>query len=269
MDNAYIYLFGVICILTTVAVLIIKYLSRPVRIKIIAIEGKVGGGKTTLLRHLCNDVTKHYDTIIGIFYIDYENHCMYVEEPIHLYQTNGLLNICLEYPCEHEDVFQLSVLHIMHIHLINVLEFAKNYSMHMVVMERHISTVQKSFTQNIMERYPAIEMNLMTSYQIAVEDLLKRYKHVLYNENILNGCIYVDWATQSQLTENIIQRGRESELKMLNNQEQYSVNIWLEVKHRHMLEVLNIPIYYVTKKFNTNSGMTETRSRINNFLKHI
>ena len=123
-------------------------------------------------------------------------------------------------------------------------------------MERHLITVYKSFGENVIERYPSIEMNMITAYHLAIEDLLKTYKHILHNNSILSGCIYVNWASQADLRENILKRGRESEIKILKDHKVYSVNVMLEKKHAHMLEVLNIPIYFLNEKIDRYNAKT-------------
>ena len=247
----------------------LQYHTKATKIKIVSVDGMVGAGKTTLLRHLACGTSKKFHPIIGIYYTNYRRNYLLIEEPIHLYQRNGLLKLCLEEPETHEDVFQMSASHIMHVHLLNVIELAIKLNINTIIMERHLVTVYRTFGAGTIEKYPTIEMNLSTSHQIAVEDLTSRFQNVLYKGQILHGCIYVDWADHSQLVKNIVLRGREMEINKLKNDESYSVNKWLEKKYKHMLEIINVPIFYISEKFGDGNNMMDLVKDIHNYLENI
>jgi hypothetical protein len=152
---------------------------------------------------------------------------------------------------------------------VNVIELAIKLNIDTIIIERHLITVYSTFGAGVIEKYPAVEMNLCTSYQIAIEDLTTRFHNELYKGLILHGCIYVDWADHSQLVKNIMLRGREMEIKKLKNEDSYSVNKWLEKKYKHMLEIINIPIFYISEKFGDRHNINELVEDIHMYLKNI
>jgi hypothetical protein len=160
------------------------------------------------------------------------------------------------------EMFLLTASHILHTHLNNVLQLAINNKVRLIVMERHIDTVYHAFGESVKERFPNIEMFLLTAYQMAVEDVTARYRSFLHNGALLHGCVYLKWASHRDMTENIVKRAREMELKVLAGETVYPFNRELEIRHKQMLEILNVPVYYVHKK----SG---ERKEILLFLKHI
>jgi hypothetical protein len=100
----------------------------------------------------------------------------------------------------------------------------------------------------VKENFPDVEMFLLTAYQLAVEDLALKYRNVLQNSTLLHACIYVKWATQEEMADNIVKRGRQMELKVLGGKKTYPPNHDLLIKQKQMLEIANVPIYYVHKK---------------------
>jgi hypothetical protein len=193
---------------------------------------------------------------------------MLVEEPLHLYQRNGLLKACLTMGENTEDVFQVSATHLLHIHLLNVIEFAISAKVNIIIMERHLETVKRTFAEGVIDRYPAVEMNLLTGYQVAVEDITARFHNNLKDQKILHGCIFVNWASLETLTANIIKRGREMEIKLITDGT-YRVNNWLDKKYKHMLEIINVPIYMVTDKFGDGNDIEHLKHDIDTYIKHI
>jgi deoxyadenosine/deoxycytidine kinase len=263
------YFYVILSITVIVLFLFVIKARRTYDIKVVVVEAKVGGGKSTFIRQLGGNVDKQFDVIIGTYYVNHIKGYMLVEEPLHLYQRNGMLKLCLLNPVEYDDVFQLSAGHIMHTHLTNVLDFAKHNGIKIVVMERHIYTVYKSFAEMVIDRVPHIEPNLSASYQLCVEDVLKKYGNVMHNKSLLHGCIYLDWASHETLCSNIRNRGREAELKILKNDAVYPVNMWLEKKHKHMLEIINVPIFYITEKIDIDIKSSKTIDEVYTFLENI
>ena len=231
-------------------------------IRIAVIDGPVGSGKSSLIRLLCGNVNKSYHPIVGVYYVDRSLNYMYIEEPLHLLMRNGLLKLSMEHPNRFEDLFQLSASHILHVHLNNVLQIAVENNVRLIVMERHITTVYHVFGESVKERFPNIELYLMNAYHLAIEDITARYRSILHNGTLLHGCIYLKWASHREMTENIVKRGRDMELKALSGELIYPFNRELEVKQKQMLEILNVPTYYVHKK-------TGEIKEIMVFLKHI
>jgi hypothetical protein len=228
----------------------------------------VGAGKTTLLRLLASDAPKQYHDIVGTYYVDTHKGYLLVEEPLHLYQRNGLLKTCLDKSTSSEDVFQVSVMHLLHVHAINMLELAMTLGVEVILMERHIETVRRTFMECVIERYPGVEINLITGYQICLEDLIGRFGKKLVDGKLLHGCIYVDWADHKTLTKNIMQRGREMETRLIQDGGTYAVNNWLEKKYKHMLEIINVPIYYICEKFGKNDA-EQFKRKIDIYIKNI
>ena len=241
--------------------------NKPL-IKVISVDGCVGSGKTTLLRHLACGAAKQFHGIVGTYYINIHNNYLLVEEPLHLYQRNGLLKNCLDKSTSSEDIFQVSVMHLLHVHMVNVIELAINSRITTILMERHIETVRRTFVECVIERYPGVEMNLVTGYQISLEDLVGRFSEKLLGRKILHGCIYIDWADHKTLTENILQHGREMETQLLQDGDTYIVNKWLDKKYKHMLEIINVPVYYISEKFG-GTGLEQLKSKIDNYIKNI
>ena len=108
------------------------------KIKAISVDGCVGAGKTTLLRHLASGAPRQYQDMVGAYYVDHNKKYLFVEEPLHLYQKNGLLKTCLDRSSGSEDIFQVSAMHLLHVHALNVLELAMTLGVNVILFERHI-----------------------------------------------------------------------------------------------------------------------------------
>jgi deoxyadenosine/deoxycytidine kinase len=266
------YIYLAVFIFITVAILFRKlyqFYTNDLIIRVISVDGCIGAGKTTLLRHLASGASKQFHDIIGAYYINEQKQYLLVEEPLHLYQRNGLLKSSLMKSNNSMDIFQVSVMHLMHVHMQNVLELAMTLKLKVIIIERHIETVRHTFMDGVIEKYPDVEMNLLTGYQIAQEDLIGRYAKNLADKKLLHGCIYVDWADAKTLTDNIIRRGREMETQLIHEGDTYVVNNWLDKKYREMLEIINVPVYYISEKFGEGQEMSHLKIKIDNYIDNI
>ena len=221
--------------------------KRNIGIKIIVCEGLVSSGKSFIIKKMSGGVEKRFHPIVGGYYVNRTLDCMFVEEPLHLLMRNNMLKTSLQ-STSSQHLFQVTASHILHTHLDHVIALGVKYNIGKIVIERHLITVYHTFGQIIKEKYPVSVMHLTSAFELATEDLVLKYKSQLHNSVILHGCIYVKHFSHQALVENIKTRGRQYEVIALGDKKIYPCNVELEIEQRHMLEILNVPIYYVQKK---------------------